>query len=259
MISKDFIEYYKSVSVSELLIILEKPGDYQPEALAAAKRELENRNLSSTELDEAKQINENDLLQKKVQREKFKVVENKIKKTGYSFFDMINPMQTGLPTVEKTIRFIVAGYLIVFMIDLLSEFKVIKVMISEIADAPVETGFYLLPYILLAVGLYFFWKKKKKGWVFFAIFISYAITGAAYMVYFYFTWTSSGNDLAIINFPRPSIITYLIQLLVLGLTLYRICKPDIRNIYKIDKQSMFLCIIPVVLFVLFFFFISTLY
>jgi hypothetical protein len=83
--SIDFSKYYKTISVTELLIILDNPNDYQPSAIEAAKEELARRQPSETELQLARQP----LVTKKLEIEKTKEVERKIKKAGHSFLDTI--------------------------------------------------------------------------------------------------------------------------------------------------------------------------
>ena len=65
-ISNNFSEYYKSISDTELLSILDNTDDYQPMAIEAAKVEFSNRQLSDTEIQEARQP----LIAKQVKKEK---------------------------------------------------------------------------------------------------------------------------------------------------------------------------------------------
>jgi hypothetical protein len=53
--SNSFTEYYKTITNLELLEILENPDDYQPSAIEAAKNEISSRQLSDTEISEAKE------------------------------------------------------------------------------------------------------------------------------------------------------------------------------------------------------------
>lgn len=56
MRSDNFSEYYKTITNSELLDILEHPENYQLAAIEAAKKEFENRQLSEEEIEKAKQL-----------------------------------------------------------------------------------------------------------------------------------------------------------------------------------------------------------
>lgn len=67
--ANDFGKYYKTISNTELLGILENPGDYQTAAVEAAKKEFSDRQLSDTEIEEAKKTLEAKQLQKEKQAE----------------------------------------------------------------------------------------------------------------------------------------------------------------------------------------------
>ena len=115
--SNKFSKYYITISDIELLSILDHPEDYQPLAVEAAKEEFANRQLSSTEIQEARQQLIAKQTQKEKEREKVKAVETKIKAAGYTFIDTINPVQSGLPSTEKTIRLIVIIFGGIFFVD----------------------------------------------------------------------------------------------------------------------------------------------
>jgi hypothetical protein len=102
-ISNNFSEYYKTINNAELISILEKPAGYQDAAIEAAKKEFLDRKLSIEEIKEARQILFEKQIQKIKQKEKSKVVEDKIKKTGQTLFDSINPFHPGISLTEKNI------------------------------------------------------------------------------------------------------------------------------------------------------------
>jgi len=72
--SNDFSEFYKSISNTELLSILDNSGDYQPLAVEAAKKEFFMRQLSETEIKEARKPIIAKQIQKEKQREKVKAI-----------------------------------------------------------------------------------------------------------------------------------------------------------------------------------------
>src|SRR6478672_736347 len=106
-IPNNFSEYYKTISDTELLNILDNSNDYQPSAVEAAKQEFANRQLTESEIQQARQPLIAKREQKDKEREKVKAVETKIKTAGQTFIDTINPIQSGIPSTEKIIRFIV--------------------------------------------------------------------------------------------------------------------------------------------------------
>ena len=99
--SNDFSEYYKTISNTELLSILENPNDYQPFAIEAAKKEFVSRQLPDTEIQNARQILAANQAQREVKREKIKVVETKIKAAGETLIETINPAWNDLSAMFK--------------------------------------------------------------------------------------------------------------------------------------------------------------
>ena len=88
-----FLNRYETYSNADLLRVIENEGNYQVEAVEAAKDILAKRNLSDLELDEAKRVLEIE------QEEEQKRIEERerMKTTAISYFygaiDSIHPIQ----------------------------------------------------------------------------------------------------------------------------------------------------------------------
>ena len=236
--SNNFGEYYKRISNTELLSLLENPADYQPLAVEAAKQEFANRQLSDTEIQEARQPLIVKQKQKEKERKKIKAVETKIKGAGLIFIDTINPIQSGIPSTEKTIRFIVIIFGGIFLYNFIAEFKTNLAYIKDIPRAPFESTIILLPQILLPVAIIAFWKRKAFGWTLLTIFLTYSAVAAMWLLFQAFNWKPSGFAGLDNLFPRPSPTTHIIQLLFLVGTIYVLSNTNIREVYFIDKQKM---------------------
>ena len=236
--SNDFIEYYKAISDTELLNILDNPQDYQALAVEAAKKEFVNRQLTDTEIQEARQPLLAKQIQKEKEREKVKEVENKIKSAGDTFIDTINPIQSGIPSTEKTIRLIVIIFGGLFLYSFIKDFRTHLAYVKDISSFPFESIIYLLPLILLPVATIAFWKRKSFGWTLLTIFLTFSAVGAMWLLFQSFSWKPSGLAGLDNLFPRPSPTTYIIQLLFLIGTMYVLCKTSIREVFSIDKQKM---------------------
>src|SRR5687768_378047 len=117
--SNNFNEYYKKISDTELLSILDNPGDYQPIAVEAAKQELASRQLTDIEIREARLPLLAKQAQKKKEKERIKIVETRLKNAGNSFIDTIDPIQPGIPSIEKIIRVIVIVFGGIFLYQLI--------------------------------------------------------------------------------------------------------------------------------------------
>jgi hypothetical protein len=242
--SNDFSEFYKSISNTELLSILDNSGDYQPLAVEAAKKELFKRQLSEIEIKEARKPIIAKQIQKEKQREKVKAIENKIKTTGYTLIDTLNPIQTGIPSTEKTIRLIVIVFGGLFLYQFIKDFKIHVMYIKDFPAFPFESTLYFAPLILLPVAILTFWKRIRIGWFLLVIFITYSTVDVLWVLIQYFLLgPPSDNSILGTLFPRPSISTLIVRLIFFGGTLYVICKQNIRNEFSISENKMLATII----------------
>ena len=242
-LSHDFTEYYKTISNAELLGILEKPADYQDAALEAAQKEFANRQLSTEEIKEARQVIFEKQLQKAQQRERIKAVENKFRKTGEAVFDDLNPFQRTISPLEKSIRLIVISFTLLFFYQLISQFKTTIYYIKDLPGFPFESGFYLLPQILLPIAIFLFWKRKSIGWILLVAFVTYTTVLAVAMAIQSFFWEPSGFAALDNLYQMPSTTSSLFSLALWAGTLYMLCKQVIRRAYTINDQKMYASII----------------
>lgn len=238
-ISNNFNEYYKTVSNAELLSILEKPAGYQEAAIDAAKKEFSDRKLSDHEIKEARQVLFEKQLQKLKQRERVKGVEDKLKKTGQTLFDSINPFHSKISSTEKNIRIIIISFGVLFLYLFIKEFKMILLYIKYFPGSPMENSSYLLPYLLLAIATIMFWKRKRIGWILLAAFVVFSTVTTIVMLIQSFLRRSSGFAAIDNLFPGPSTISFIIPLILFIWTLYVLCKKNIREAFSINNQKMY--------------------
>ena len=236
--SYDFSKYYKTISNTELVGILDNPSDYQPLAVEAAKQEFSSRRLSEVELQEARQPLIVKQEQKEKERQKVKTVETKIKTAGNTFIDTINPIQSEIPSTKKTIRLIVIVFGGVFLYQFIKDFRTHLAYVKDIPRFPFEGIIYLLPQILLPGAIVAFWKRKTFGWILLTIFLTFSAVGATWLLFQTFNWKPFGFAGLDNLFARPTPTTYIIQLLFLLGTLSILCKANLREVFSIDKQKM---------------------
>lgn len=115
--SNPFAEYYKTITDSALLAILDNPQDYQASAIEAAKAELESRQLSESAILEARQP----LLEKEqaqaAEREKRKMKEEKLKAAGTIYILTKKEMRESfLISTDKAAAVIIIAGLVSFLI-----------------------------------------------------------------------------------------------------------------------------------------------
>jgi hypothetical protein len=232
--TNQFSNYYKTIGNAELLNILNHPGDYQPAALEAAKQEFSDRQLSEIDIKEARQLLIDKQLRKQRQKEKIKSIEIRIKAGGDTLIDTLNPIQRGIPTVEKRIRWIVIVMGILFLFNFIGDFKTHLFYAKGISRFPIESTIYLGILLLLPIAIFTFWKKFKIGWILLMIFSVFSIVGVLIQT---LMWNSTRSPLDTF-FSQPSISTLIIQLAFFGGLAYVLCKQNIRNEFSVSENIM---------------------
>ena len=234
----DFSKYYKTISNTELVKILENQSDYQPSAVEAAKQEFSDRHLSDTEIKEAKEPLIVKQILKEKQNKKVKAIEEKIKTTGLTLIETLNPIQSGIPSTEKTIRLIVIGFGGIFLYQFIKDFRMHLGFLKDFSRFPFESILYFLPLILLPVATYAFWKRKTIGWTLLLIFLTYSVCNSLLSLFYSITWKSSGSSGFEVFFPRPSPTKYIIQSAFLLAAIVVICKASIREVFSVKEKKI---------------------
>jgi hypothetical protein len=239
----DFTTYYKTISNTELLGILENSNDYQPEAIEAARRELINRELTDAELTEAKKPLLETKAHKEKQQEKIKAIEDKVRTAGAGFIETLNPIQSGIQSSEKIIRFIVLVFGLLFLYQFIRDRYLILSSIKELSRFPIESLLYLFPLLLMAIAVIFFWKRKPIGWILLAIFLSFSFVAAAWLFIHAILWEPTGNSFIDTFTKPPPVFAQVIQLIFFSGIIYAISKKNIRELFSITEGTMLATII----------------
>ncbi len=236
--ANNFSEYYKTISNTELLSILENPADYQPSALEAARKEWADRQLSEQDKAAARQSLIIVQAEKTKKKEKAKEIEDKIKMSGYSLLETLNPVQSGLPSPEKIIRLIVLVFGGIFLYMVFSELRMHIAIAKDVGKFPFVTILYFFPLILLPLALFAFWRKKSTGWTLLVIYLVFIIVNMLWILTQSLLWKPSGNEFFDIIRAKPPVFTLLPQLIFLSGTLYSICRQPVRKVFSIREDRM---------------------
>jgi hypothetical protein len=237
----EFTELYKKLSNTELLKLISESEKYNPIAVETANNEIESRKLSEQDLKQAQSEIYAQKEKKNLEIEKRKRQEEKLKKSASILFDTFNPIQNGIQTPEKTIRFITLVLAVLSIYGIIKEFGMLKYMFTDgIRKWDIGMIEYLYPLILLPLGTFLFWKRKKSGWILLSIFLTYSAISAIGLFFMNLGREPSGIPALESLFPKVPPITYIITLVFFGGTLWLICKENIRHIYRASKQTMFL-------------------
>jgi hypothetical protein len=244
--SNEFSEYYKTISNAELLGILENFDNYQPGAIEAAKVEYSNRNLSDIEIQEARNVLNEEKKKKDMKKEKFRIIENKAKSIALDISETIRPSQSSSLSTGKIINVIslVFGTILIFRVifDVRSIFEYFEKFSLDIL-------WYVEPLIVLSLAVFFFWQRVTIGWILLMFFIIYSLLGQVWLLFELFKSYYSQNKF-IAFYPKISMSNLIFQFVLLGGTLFIICKPNIREVFRINNKKMISTIVVSIAFTL---------
>ncbi|WP_124981233.1 hypothetical protein [Nonlabens xiamenensis] len=235
----EFTELYQKLSNIELLKIIAESEKYNPIAVETAKTEIESRQLSEQELNQAKsEITEKENA-KKIDIEKRKQCEERIKKSASTLLDTINPIQNGIQTPEKVIRLttLIFGCLAIYR--LYQQLGMFEIIFHEgISDWDLSIVEYFFPTIILPITVILYWKRNKIGWILLSIFLTYSALSAIVLFFANLGREPSGISEIENLSPPVSPLVYIATLLFFGGYLFLNCKNGIRDKFKITKKAM---------------------
>jgi len=235
MTEHDFSEYYKKISNTELLEILENPKGYQPLAIKVAKQEFSNRQLSDDELNLARlPLIEKQLLKER-KREKRESIENNVKDTTAMLIETLNPIQKETPGIDKTILLIELSFGFIFLFTVITNHRLLLRSIKDFSRFPFLSLETLFPIIILPIALWTFWNKKRIGWMLFTIYLTFSATEAVLSLF-------NQYDLIGLIF---------LSFLFIG-TLFLISKQNIMDQFSITRKTKETIIIATVILTLVF-------
>jgi len=247
-----FAEKYKTLTNTALLAIIANAANYQPVAVETARLELAGRQLNEDQVSEANTALEKLALEKQEQADKKLKIKNKLKGAWFSVTDVIDPLVTTNPAVDKLIRTvsIVLGLLSGYKIYL--QYYLIAFILTD--KAPITAKdllLYFLPLIMLPVITFLFWRKKKTGWVLLVVYLICAILTTGIM--FYHSMQYHSQDIHALDnlLPSMSLQTYVGIFIFLGGFLAIACKKDIRSVYRVDNATWLITIVLAVMFMVF--------
>lgn len=231
----NFAEEYKSFTNTDLLQILDRPEEYQEQAIVAAKAELEKRNLTPSAIQLAREPLEARQAKKIKEQEMINAAKDQIRKAGSSLLDNINPIQEGVFTTERLVRILGLCFVVIIIYNLKTNYRLLWTSWKDFPKFPFESACIIMPIILLHVGTIFFLFRKKAGWILSVLHLSFEILLAVYMIFVTISFRPAADDL--VYFRQPSFTTYILPLLIYGSLLYMLCRKDIRNAFAISSQA----------------------
>lgn len=247
----DFESYYKKASNAELIAVLENQQDYQHQAIESVKKELASRKLSEKEMDGAY----DEWHQQQYNTQEASIIQSKLKSKGASILQKINPLDPQLTEEERIIRFVLIWFSLIFLYSFISGFKEIIFYIKHAVYIE-ESILHLFPYIVLPVSLVLFALRKKAGWcgLTFLLGAIFLISVPSFLQIM-LKQNSAFESLLKIDSGLAA-IDLLIPIIVLGVTIFALCKPGVRNVFNISRITMKTVGVLSAIAAIFFYFIS---
>jgi hypothetical protein len=235
----DFIERFNKHDNSHLLKIAESKGEYQPEAVEAAKNILASRRLTALEMETARTEIANEQLEKDRLAQKKIELKNELKDLGTSVADTINPVQEGEPTANKIIKTTTVIFSFLFLYMLYRDYNFLKFVITD-ANAKWDLSVLtcVLPLVWVPLATFLFYKHLKAGWILLAAYNVYSLTTTIMLIFMELVRQPSSIPMLEHLFPPTSIATFVITLVFFGGSIWLISKSNIREVYRIDGKAM---------------------
>ncbi len=229
-----FENKFKTFQNIDLLKIIEKSSDYQPEAVTAAKNEIENRKLSQKEIDDLlidiNTLKKEDLNRKQKQEE----LKNRIKDSTFSITSILTPIRNSKTSTDKIINLISFVFLGFILYQFYQQFGMLSFMFTNPgAEWDISIAGYIIPFGFLPIATFLFWKRKKIGWSLLTVFLTFSAINSIgiYIV----TLKQQSNSLNL--FDEYSPISYIYKLIFFGGALWGVTKPKVIEKFTISKRE----------------------
>ncbi|MBB3696550.1 hypothetical protein KMW28_24035 [Flammeovirga yaeyamensis] len=234
----EFKERYKSFSNIDLLRIIENKSEYQPIAIEAAETEIDERNISVQEQQEAKLIFDKEKEEKKLKFEKKAAIGRNVKEVFMGVFETIHPIQESSPSTEKLIRLTTIVFGVITIAKLFKEMGFVLYLLSgDFGSWDLSVLEVLLPFILFPSATLLFGLRKKIGWILLTSYLTYSAVSTLGLLFL--NWNSEPSGIPALEslFPQTSLITYIVMLLFYGGFISILIKAEVKNSYNIESKT----------------------
>jgi hypothetical protein len=230
-----FNEKYKTLSITQLLEVIDTPDNYQPAAISAAEDELIARNVSIAEMVEARAENGIRNAEKAAKSEKIKAFEDMVVNAASSVIETISPVQKTPASLTRVTLLISIVFALLGLFRLYTFYDESRYLF---ADNYRKVLNFTLPALFEALYLlgtaFLFWKRKKWGWIFLVIYLFFAPVGA-FILFVVELWRSFFPFSASAGLMREYTRSALFGGLFYGCCIWFVYKRNVREVYKIDK------------------------
>lgn len=211
---QDFIDQYKTASNVDLLLVLHKAHQYQNAAIEAVRQILQSRAVTEDDQIQAQAIIDKETAQQQLKQEK----ANKLKASITNFAG--NIISTSERSDRQKVQLFCWGLTFLFVFQLFRNSRFIVYYFTHFGQ-PYYGVFYdtlaILPFVLLPIGIYQLYKRKKWGWTIIVFEFTMDTTGDIWIL---LSTLATRNQTAFPLFSPPSMSRILLTLLVHSGVLY---------------------------------------
>lgn len=224
-----FAEKYKTFSNFKLIEILENQTDYQPEAVEAAKHEIERRNLSDEEI-------------LKIKSELIKIKQCETQQDfGKKLTTIVNKLISLLHILQqKSVsrpEHLIKRIVIVLFIVTVSKWYLAIMPMMPIREWDDSIIILFFPNIFLSLSVFLLWLKKQIGWILMTIYLNCSIISSLVLMLTFWNVQPSVNSVFNVLIPQNLMYELVISIIFSSAVLLTLNREDIRHIYSISKKT----------------------
>ncbi len=251
----EFTERYNSKSNIELLKIIKNPRDFKPLAIQAAKDILAKRELTPIEIENHQAELTRQWKDKEIERKDRFEQRKKLISKGLNYLDPINPLKSGITSTERIIRITIVtfGFLSLYwLFSRIGDF--VLIFSGDLGVLDFSVALLVLQLFLPPCGIILFHRRKPIGWIILSIMLIIPTTLSILNIINTYKYQAAENSLTtlIVSFA-PSFSSSLLAFVFNGGFLFALCRENVRKVYSITSNKMYLIIGIVIVAVLYFF------
>ncbi len=230
-----YSQRFRDLSNSELLEALDRPDDYQPLAVEAARLELDRRNLTEQELLDARSIIQAQNDQKATKQQQAENRKDLAATTASSVTRGLLVLRDGPSTPAREINFISLVLGIAAIYDIYKQAGYISFLLRESGAIRIADYLPIVPAVVLPISVYLFWRQRRIGWMALCTYLTYSACTVISTAILVRVWDYQ-SGLGGLMVQPPEVLA--LQLLFLGGMIVAICRGKIREIFGIDPNIM---------------------
>lgn len=218
-----FSERYKNYKIAELLDVIQNPSGYKPEALKAAKKELERRQVSEKEIELAQERLRN--YTKNEKHDYYEIVDR--------LLDIFKPIKDESKRTSITFNRIFILLVSLFIYYIIRSKEYFRVIFSGFQDFDFFSFIFFLELFYILFVIYILFKRKTYAWTFACLF---CVLKLLYLAVFDFSWMAIvlKNDFE--NFHLEYFYDSFIVLAFYSGLLWLLLKPFIKEHFTVKTN-----------------------